>query len=129
MEELAKGEYGRVHALFREIDFQRPAVYAVLEARQPGRVFVDHRKRPTGALIWSDWCYVAGSVTSASLQAALVDFLRREVMPGTEHLLVHAFTAPWRDAMERALGAYGVRRVQRTVFDWDPAGFHALHGD
>jgi hypothetical protein len=45
---------------FQHIDYQCPAVFAVLEGVQAGRVFVDRHERPSVALIWSAACYLTG---------------------------------------------------------------------
>ena len=117
MDEPPITEYDRVRPLFEPIDYQRPAVFAVLEGRQAGRVFVDRRDRPTAALIWSDGCYLAGCASNAAFSADLLSLLYTEVMPRTEHLLIYAFTDDWRDTLDDLLRQDGVRRVNRTVFD------------
>jgi RimJ/RimL family protein N-acetyltransferase len=90
-------------------------------------VFVDRRDQPAVALIWSDACYLAGCASDAAFNADLLRFLHTEVMPRTEHLLIYPFADDWRDALDDLLRQDGARRVNRTVFDWDPALFAARH--
>jgi len=126
MQELEATEFGRVRALFEEIDCMRAAAFTVLEGRQAGRIWVDRRGTPTAALMHSDAYYVAGEPSRAFLEELLA-YLRTEVMPHTEHLLLYSFTDPWRDALDALLAPYEPRRVVRTVHRFDPDAFRAQH--
>jgi hypothetical protein len=127
MQELASTEFGCVRALFEGIDFMRAAVFTVLEGRQAGRVWVDRQETPASVLMRSDACYVAGEPSHAFLDELLA-YLRAEVMPYTEHVLLYSFAGAWRDALDALLGAYAPRRVLRTVYRFDPDAFRARHG-
>jgi len=129
MEELEASEFGCVRVLFERIDCLRAAVFTVLEGRQAGRVYVDRREGPTVALVRSDFCYLGGDASDAAFNAALLDLLRVEVMPHTEHVLLYSFAEAWRDALDGLLAAYEVRRVVRTVYRLDPDAFTARHAD
>jgi GNAT superfamily N-acetyltransferase len=128
MQELEPSEFGRVRALFEEIDCMRSAVFTVLEGRQVGRVYADRREAPTVALMRSDACYVGGDLSRAFLDELLA-YLHAEVIPHTEHLLLYSFSDAWRDALDALLAAYEVRRVVRTVHRFDPDAFRAQHAD
>jgi len=58
MYEPAKMEYGKVLPIFEIIEINRPAVFGVIEGNNPGRIFVDHREKPTTTFIfvgrWGD---------------------------------------------------------------------------
>jgi len=58
MYELAKMEYGKVLPIFENIEINRPAVFGVIEGNTPGRIFIDHREKPTTTFIfvgnWGD---------------------------------------------------------------------------
>jgi GNAT superfamily N-acetyltransferase len=80
---------------FRHIDYQRPAMFAVLEGTQAGRVFVDRRDRPAAALIWSAACYLAmrfgfcvlrGESRVSSCPTVFVGVRMAETGVGTEEL-------------------------------------------
>ncbi len=128
MHELALAEFERVRPLFQRIDYNRPAVFTVLEGRG-GRVFVDQREKPSTALILFDRCYLAGSASNAAFNAALPDLLRTEMMPQRENLLIYTFADAWRDVLDDLLREDGVKRVVRTGFDLDPALFQKRHRD
>jgi len=129
MEELEASEFGRVRALYEEIDYHRPAVFTVLEGRQVGRVFVDGHEMPAAAVIWSDAGYLAGNPADTAFNEGLLRWLHTEVMPHTEHVLLYSFTEAWRDVLDALLAAYEVRRVVRTVYRLDPDAFTARHAD
>jgi hypothetical protein len=105
MQELETSEFGRVRSLFEGIDSMRAAVFTVLEGRQAGRVWVDRRDAPASALMRSDACYLGGELSKAFLDELLA-YLRREVIPHTEHVLVFSFCDAWRDALDALLAAY-----------------------
>ncbi len=126
MQELEALEFGRVRALFDDIDCMRAAVFTVLEGRQVGRVYVDRREAPTAALMRSDACYVGGEPSRAFLDELLA-YLRAEVMPHTEHVLLYSFADRWRDALDALLAPYAPRHVLRTVYRFEPDAFRARH--
>ena len=128
MHELAVAEFERVRPLFEHIDYNRPAVFTVLEGRG-GRMFVDQPERPTVALILFDRCYLAGNSCNAAFNAALPGLLRTEMMPQREHLLIYTFADAWRDVLDDLLREDGVKRIIRTGFDLNPALFRERHRD
>jgi len=127
MHELRAGEFACARALFAEIDFQRPAVYSVLEGSQPGRVYVDRPDQPTAAFIWADDCYVAGNAPDAAFSAKVGRLLCTDVMPSTENLMADPYSDAWHDLLRALLYDHGPQHIQRTTFDWDPARFVAEH--
>ncbi len=75
MNVLMISEFERVRPLFRAVDYQRPAVFAVLEGTQAGRVFVDRRHGPAAVLVWG--CFY--NVESENLAQKLGFTYRRDV--------------------------------------------------
>jgi len=127
MQELDAGAFAVVRELFDGIDFERPAVYAVLEGSQPGRVYVDRTDQPTAAFIWANSHYMAGAFSNAAFRTEVEQLLRTQVMPRTGHLLLYAYSDAWRNVLGDLLRDDAPQHIQRTAFDWDPARFIAEH--
>jgi RimJ/RimL family protein N-acetyltransferase len=127
MQEIEASHYERVIPLFSAIQFHRPAVFSVLERRQPGRVFVDRVEDPTAAIVLSSHCYVGGSPANLDLQKDVLSLLEREVMPQREHLLFFWFNQPWQAALQEALRPCAPTSHEVVTFTLDAARFRTLH--
>ncbi|MHB1355861.1 MAG: GNAT family N-acetyltransferase [Anaerolineae bacterium] len=127
MQEIHESHYARVRSLFSSIQYSRPAVFSVLEGRQPGRVFVDREKDPTAVILISDFCYFGGSPAGLDLQKDVLGLLAHEVMPQKEHLIFLWFSQQWQDALQTALQPCAPTSHEVVTFTLDAARFHALH--
>ena len=126
MLEIPTTLFERVRPLFDHIAFNRPAVFTVLEGRQPGRVFVDRADDPSAVVMVSDFCYFSGSPQALDFQADVVDLLVREVMSIREHVLFFPFTQPWLAALQAVLQPYEPKYYERNTFDFDARRYREL---
>jgi hypothetical protein len=127
MHELPPSNFERVLPLFAPLRYHRPAVFTVIEGRQPGRIFVDRPDDPAAVVLVSDFCYFAGSPAALDPQADVLDLLAREAFPGQRRQLLFPFTAAWQPVLEDATAAaaaataaaYETHWYQRDTFDFD----------
>ena len=61
---LTQHEYARVYSVFDPY-LREPLLYAVLEGRHPGRVWVDNPDGPRAAFVWShtECAYAVGCIS------------------------------------------------------------------
>jgi hypothetical protein len=128
MQEIHQNVYEQVIPLFSSIQFHRPAVFCVLEGRQPGRVFVDRAKDPTAAIVNTAnfYCF-GGSPAALDLPKDVLGLLEHEVMPHQEHLICLWFSQPWQAALQAALQPCEPSSHEVTTFALNAARFRALH--
>jgi hypothetical protein len=131
MHELSETEYKLVLPIYESITDNRAHVFGVIEGNNPGRVFVDDKQSPTAALIATGWCFLGGNAANDGFNSALKTLLEADIMPNVEdgHVLIYSFSDAWKDVLDELLGEYGVRRVDRTVLDLDPALFKQRYTD
>lgn len=128
MEEISPTHFDRVMPLFKHIPHQRPAVFAVLEGTQTGRVFVDNIRDPSAAVILSAFnTYIGGSSGNPDLMTDVANVLLSEVISKKEHVLLCPLTEAWRTALQKIFQPYQPKIYERTRFDFDPQRYAELH--
>ncbi len=67
---LSPSEYSIAVPFFLDLIINEPLLYAILEQRNPGRVFTNDRKNPSYVLVYSpaSYTYLAGKLDQSSLQ-------------------------------------------------------------
>ena len=130
MYELSKKEYNKVSLLFKNLKVDKLAVSKAIKAHYPGRIFVDHKERPTAALIFAGSCYVGGDAKNADFNEQLKDLLTTEILPGLgdEPLFIFSTTDEWKDTVNGLLKDYEVMRIKRYKFELDPERFKEHKG-
>ncbi|HEU4964879.1 MAG TPA: GNAT family N-acetyltransferase [Bacilli bacterium] len=82
IQELHKSEYERVRPLFAEQPNQ-PVIHGVIEGRNNGRIFADHREYPRTALIWAEHelFFLAGDLDNEAFNAKLLPWIDNTLAP------------------------------------------------
>lgn len=128
MHELSPSEFHRVRPLFADIQYHRPAIFSVLEAIQPGRVFVDSTHDPAAVMLYSDFCYLAGEPQKNDFAQQAIDLLKHQVFPHrSDMMMIFPFNQAWQFALEVLLQPYRPEHYERSTFDFDPRRYRELH--
>jgi len=127
--ELEPEVFHSVAPLFAGIDHDVALVYGVVQGHSPGRIFVDRRGDPTGALLVSHvgYSYVGGRSSDKGFVEALPSVLFDIVLPQMEEqeLILFAFSDDWRAQLDAQLEPRGAIVIYRKVFRFDPDCFAA----
>ena len=89
--ELEPRNYEKVRPLYAEWRLYL-VIYAVIDGKCPGGVYVDDQEHPQTALLWDHAegeLYLAGEARDASLGRALNDCIRHRIRPHAEAHLPH----------------------------------------
>jgi GNAT superfamily N-acetyltransferase len=83
--ELASEQFNRVCTVIGDM-YKDPLLFAVLENRRPGRVFVDDLQHPEAAFIWtfSECSYLVGDSQKEGFYIAVMELIREELLPPME---------------------------------------------
>lgn len=132
--ELAPSEYARVYPVFDEY-LREPLLYAVLEGRQPGRVWADSPTDPSAALVWSrtECLYAAGGEGDAQWQASLQHLVRDEVIPGVQatgrgYTSVFAFPEAHADELAVLFQDLLCLKTPMLTFSFEEAAYEQCQG-
>lgn len=91
MQEIQKGEYSKVSAIFHDLEVFQPMCAAVLEGIWPGQVWVDDAANPRSGLLMTflssggaAWCFLAGDPDILAFNTALNKAIFEEKVAGKD---------------------------------------------
>lgn len=134
LQELEQGEFHRVLPLFGGY-LRDPMMYAVIEGRSQGRVFVDDAAVPGAALICtgSESTYVAAGEGSGRFKQALRQILLEEIIPdakaaGLDFLSLFSFPESYAAELEDLFSDQVPLRTPLSTFAFNENVFYRRRG-
>lgn len=129
MIELTAADFASVLPLLAGIK-QKVLPYAICEARNPGRIFVDRRDNPQLAMLWSSvgYYFLAGDPTRAGdwmeIRRVLTDiFIPASRATGETGFILVPSQADWKDHLPTLLPGREIIEIYRRPFGFDPIQF------
>jgi len=125
MYKLSKKEYSKVSLLFENLKVDKLAVSKVIKGDYSGRIFADHKEKPTAALVLAGSYYFGGDARNADFNEQLKNLLTIEALPklGGKPLFIFSTTDEWKDTICELLKDGDVIRIKRYKFELDPERF------
>lgn len=126
MHELQPLKFHRVARLFESPPYGSTIPNSVISGLGPGRVFVDHEKRPTAALVYNNGaCTLAGSAGSVAFGETVCRWLLE--YHGADYFVLYASPDAWQQLLDTHL-VKGVTKRPRFDFDLLRSKFALLKG-
>jgi len=115
MYKLSKKEYSKVSLLFENLKVDKLAVSKVIKGDYSGRIFADHKEKPTAALVLAGSYYFGGDARNADFNEQLKNLLTIEALPklGGKPLFIFSTTDEWKDTICELLKDGDVIRIKR----------------
>jgi RimJ/RimL family protein N-acetyltransferase len=141
LHELNKRQFQAVIPIFDRY-FPDPMLYAVLEGRRNGRVFVDDTLRPTHSFVWTNGesAYLAsgqaaaGDKSDTEFFSAFRHLLLEEIIPqardmGRHFLSLFSFPDTYPQKLEQLFAEQLPLRTPLNTFSFDEATFRQRHSE
>ena len=130
LHELESSQFAIARARFAPY-LTDPLLYAALEGRRKGRVFVDDPGNPRTCFVWtnSECAYLVRTQGHGELNTALHRLLVEEIIPATkaagrDYLSLFPFPNSIAPALERALQDLLPLQTPVSTYTFNPAAFH-----
>jgi tetratricopeptide (TPR) repeat protein len=114
---------------------REPLLYAVLDGRQPGRVWVDDPDNPSAALVWShtECVYAAGGEGDLRWQESLRRLVLDEVIPAVkssqrDFISIFSFPDGYADKLAALFQDQVCQRTPMQTFSFDRVAFEGCQG-
>ncbi|WP_027632091.1 GNAT family N-acetyltransferase [Clostridium hydrogeniformans] len=126
MEELKKSEFTSVLQLLHEEKVHSSFAYAVLEGKQPGKVYVDTKEKPSCCLITckSGKYLVAGDTGNLKFNNFISDYLYNKKNHKT-YFDLYSSSKEWVKKIDEILGD-NAAKLSRQVFQWDSSNLSSI---
>lgn len=126
MKELKNNEFINVIQLLNQEKVHCTFAYAVVEGKQPGRIFVDNSIRPKCALITckSGKYLVAGDINNINFNDFVSDYLYN-TENHSNYFDLYSSSHEWLNRLDEMLGD-NAAKLSRQLFQWDNSNLSSV---